>query len=869
MINLYLFNNKNRGAFYGVGSYVRELVASLRGSGIRIHVVYLFGEKAQIERWEEGEVSYLSFPEPVAEDWVALEVRQRAAYFRNIVYLLRRFIRDTEKLVFHLNCYKDEALARELKAAFRCRVVTAAHFSDWSSVIYDNPERLRAILRKECTQPLDDLIRESFGEEQAFYAATDRVIGLSDYMRALLCEDYGLLPDRVAVIPNGMADVADTDRDPVLIREKWQLRPEERIILFVGRLDSIKGVRFLIRAFRKVSRQYLDSRLWIVGDGDYKDCFEEANPIFSQVTLTGFLDRASLLELYRVADVGVVPSLFEPFGYVPVEMMMHGFPVVATATSGLDEVVDDSCGLKVPLAVSADRVEIDADQLAEKILFLLRNPEEARQLGRNGRGRFVERYSSEVFGRNMSAFYESLFAEENPTEEAMEKEKHIDLSVIVPIYNTEAYLPVCLDSLLGIDGPCVEIVLVDDGSTDGSGKIADAYALEDSRIRVIHQANGGASVARNTGLEVARGEYILFVDSDDWVLGDALASLFRTGVESQADVVMGEIRFCDQEGNPGALFNPVKGMRPKVLLGREGFVGLMRDGSYLPTPVRFVCRRDFLRMIGVRFEEGIMHEDELWTPIVLCQAERLAITCTEFYRYRQDDSSVMHTTKWSRRLRSLFRVVDGLAQFADRWSFDGEERELKSWWYANLFRLYQWAFAYLAEVRDSSIEVPACHLDRFWRNCGEMIPEAAIRCREYYQKAENHLKEYTDWRMSDSVIAMTYWSKTNKRILLIFNTVDERIYVSHLGGLPSGWVVTTDRKYIGRADWVVFHLPSLSDTLEYDLAKPEGQRWASWYAESEQDDPLFNDTEIMDLFDISIRFTTFGECIEKIVNLDV
>lgn len=95
---------------------------------------------------------------------------------------------------------------------------------------------------------------------------------------------------------------------------------------------------------------------------------------------------------------------------------MHGLPVVATATSGLDEVVDDSCGLKVPLAVSADRVEIDADRLAEKILFLLRNPEEARRLGRNGRGRFVERYSSEVFGRNMSAFYESLFAEENPTE---------------------------------------------------------------------------------------------------------------------------------------------------------------------------------------------------------------------------------------------------------------------------------------------------------------------------------------------------------------------------------------------------------------------------------------------------------------------
>ena len=416
MINLYLFNNKNRGALYGVGSYVRELVASLRGSGIRIHVIYLFGEKAQIERWEEGEVSYLSFPEPVAEDWVSLEVRQRAAYFRNIVYLLRRSIRDTDNLVFHLNCYKDEALARELKEAFCCRVVTAAHFSDWSSVLYDNPERLRAILRKERTEPLDDLIRESFEEERDFYAATDRVISLSDYMCALLCEEYGLPSGRVAVIPNGMADVAGTDRDPALIREKWRLRPEERVVLFVGRLDSIKGARFLIRAFQTVSRRYPDSRLWIVGDGDYKSCFEEANPIFSRVTFTGFLDRASLLELYRVADVGVVPSLFEPFGYVPVEMMMHGLPVVATATSGLDEVVDDSCGLKVSLSVSTDQVEIDAGLLAEKILFLLRNPEEARRLGRNGRERYVRKYSSEVFGRNMSAFYESLFTHENSEE---------------------------------------------------------------------------------------------------------------------------------------------------------------------------------------------------------------------------------------------------------------------------------------------------------------------------------------------------------------------------------------------------------------------------------------------------------------------
>ena len=96
-----------------------------------------------------------------------------------------------------------------------------------------------------------------------------------------------------------------------------------------------------------------------------------------------------------MADVGVVPSLFEPFGYVPVEMMMHGLPIVATATSGLNEVVDESCGRKVPLSVSTDEVTIDTDLLAEQIVYLLRHPEEARRLGQNGRRRFQRRSGSQ------------------------------------------------------------------------------------------------------------------------------------------------------------------------------------------------------------------------------------------------------------------------------------------------------------------------------------------------------------------------------------------------------------------------------------------------------------------------------------------
>ena len=91
------------------------------------------------------------------------------------------------------------------------------------------------------------------------------------------------------------------------------------------------------------------------------------------------------------------------------------------------------------------------------------------------------------------------------------------LSVIVPVYNVEAYLVKCVESILNQTYPNLEVILVDDGSPDGSGAICDTFADKDSRVKVIHKPNGGLSSARNAGLEEASGEYITFVDSDDWI----------------------------------------------------------------------------------------------------------------------------------------------------------------------------------------------------------------------------------------------------------------------------------------------------------------------------------------------------------------
>ncbi len=118
------------------------------------------------------------------------------------------------------------------------------------------------------------------------------------------------------------------------------------------------------------------------------------------------------------------------------------------------------------------------------------------------------------------------------------------LSIIIPIYNVEPYLRCCLNSILAQTFPSWEAVLVDDGSKDNCGKICDEYAAMDSRFRVIHKENGGLTSARNSGLAMASGEWVMHLDGDDWIEPEMLELLLRKGEETGADIVMGDFLFA-------------------------------------------------------------------------------------------------------------------------------------------------------------------------------------------------------------------------------------------------------------------------------------------------------------------------------------
>ena len=208
------------------------------------------------------------------------------------------------------------------------------------------------------------------------------------------------------------------------------------------------------------------------------------------------------------------------------------------------------------------------------------------------------------------------------------------VSIIVPVYNVESYLDRCVESVLRL-GTELEVLLVDDGSTDGSGALCDAWAEKDGRVRVLHQKNRGLSGARNTGIRNARGSHVLFLDSDDF-LDTTETDRLLAQLQATTDVALGlynnyyeDDRYEREQCEP--LLQCTGEVATEALLK-----AVPRDGSscYM-TAWRFVCRREFLLQHDLFFFEGIYHEDEEWTQRLLCEAQSVLVTDCLFYQSRQ------------------------------------------------------------------------------------------------------------------------------------------------------------------------------------------------------------------------------------------
>ena len=201
------------------------------------------------------------------------------------------------------------------------------------------------------------------------------------------------------------------------------------------------------------------------------------------------------------------------------------------------------------------------------------------------------------------------------------------LSVIVPVYRAESFLNKCIDSILSQSVSDLELILVEDGSPDRSGEICDAWAAKDSRIQVIHQKNAGVSVARNRGLDIARGEWIGFVDSDDWVHQDMYSGMLSQAPGSQ--VVMCDFMTVYEDGRQEP--DSIRQLPESRILRHEDFTPRLLL-EFAQSACRCIYRRELIEEYTIRFPEGLkFSEDRVFNFYAMGYAEKICYVKEPWY----------------------------------------------------------------------------------------------------------------------------------------------------------------------------------------------------------------------------------------------
>ena len=365
MNQIFIFNNASRAAGYGIGTYVTQLTEGLSVlPETKVSMVEMYADTKEYT-WVDDDNGLRHYQMPPLKSHVENET-----YCRVLFYLLVRNMETAEDdhLIFQFNYFQHYPLALLLKAWFpESKIVFTVHYLNWCFELKGNVKRMRDVMKtQDLKDDADRGIRSSIEGERQFLHLADTVIVLSRRTEEILVEDYKVQPEKIRLIYNGAGSSLCCHK----------LHDAERQVLFVGRLDEIKGLKYLIEAFGRIAERHQDARLTIVGDGDFQPYMVQARRYSGRVSFLGKMKPDEVERAYRTAYVGVMPSFHEQCSYTAVEMMRHGIPIVGTDSTGLSEMLDATPTLRVHI----DEVDFDEEVFISRIadcLDLLLSDEKA------------------------------------------------------------------------------------------------------------------------------------------------------------------------------------------------------------------------------------------------------------------------------------------------------------------------------------------------------------------------------------------------------------------------------------------------------------------------------------------------------------
>lgn len=393
---VYLFDESSRASTYGIGTYVQQMIVCLsKVPELLLSVVHVSADVEYFEIKEiQGHIEYY-IPEP----YFSTENKSHI-HKRNICYLMR----------LNCNCAKDDKyiflfshmthldLIPYIKQRLPySRFYLTVHFQRWCYSLNGNLSCFKRIIHANDFKELslaEHGIYDSYVREKKYYQMADKVVCLSKFTYTLLNEEYGLSQEKLILIYNGLKD----ERQMLTVQKRNGLKKhlrfstKEKIILFVGRLDAIKGADMLVQVFHDLLQIHDNYRLVIIGDGDFLPCLEKCGTDWSKVTFTGRLNKEQVYDFYQIADIGVMPSMHEQCSYVAIEMMMFGLPMVISTTTGLKEMMrNGDFGYTFDMESDSDEARRDLAFLIEKVL---ESPlQKLKQMRSSSRRSYEENYS--------------------------------------------------------------------------------------------------------------------------------------------------------------------------------------------------------------------------------------------------------------------------------------------------------------------------------------------------------------------------------------------------------------------------------------------------------------------------------------------
>ena len=329
-------------------------------------------------------------------------------YASVVVNLLTGVIPRNGEVFFQMNYVDDLPIIEKLKETYTHPVISVVHFAQWQQIFLANKQKLKGLNLDDPTNNIEFTL----SREKEMYKLSDYIISVTRYMKDFLTDEYGINPDKIAVVPNGL----DYSRYNVVsqeerknLKERLGFGPDEKIIIFSGRVDQCKGIFFLIDAFMEECKYQDNLRLVIIGQGDIQDCMKRTDSSFGKIAYTGFIPLDKVMDFYKIADVGVVPSIYDHCPYTVLEMMAHNIPLILSRIDGLNELLDDSqCIFIDPLVSEDGEMAFDIKVIAEAILLIINDEKRAKAIT-NLYPEFIRtRFSSQRVANEMHAVLKSI-----------------------------------------------------------------------------------------------------------------------------------------------------------------------------------------------------------------------------------------------------------------------------------------------------------------------------------------------------------------------------------------------------------------------------------------------------------------------------